>query len=132
MIPNASLIGFCSQEIAFNFGASIGARGNCRNFMIPGGTASCRRSIPDWHYIDVLIPEGFVDSSWHNDSSPSWYEEKLNVKLWIEAADPELRDTHGPRFALQQYDDNFEYVRDIVMTDDYDEVLRAVETIRSV
>ncbi len=99
--------------------------------MILGYTASCRREFPDWPSVDVRIPEGFVDSSWHNDSSPSWYEEKLNLKLWIEVADPELRDTQGPRFALQQYDDNFEYISDILMTDDYDQILRAVAAIRS-
>ena len=38
---------------------------------------------------------GFEDSSWHNDSCPSWENQRLNLKLWVEDAEHAMRDMEG-------------------------------------
>lgn len=48
------------------------------------------------------IPEGFADESWHNDAAPSFYSEALQLRLWVDYADPAERETFsGGRFTLQ-------------------------------
>jgi hypothetical protein len=58
------------------------------------------------HYDDELIlPAGWIDTSWHNDICPSF--EKLigdtTVRLWCDFKDPALREVGGPRFTVCTY-----------------------------
>ena len=85
---------------------------------------------PDFGELEFPIPFGFVDCSWHNDTCPSWFDEQSCLKLWIDYADPVMRDSPGPRFALQQYNSEHEFVDEILTSDDYDEILRMVSTKR--
>lgn len=50
------------------------------------------REFPDFGPLDIAIPPGFVDTSWHNDACPSWTHEGLGLKLWINFENPDWRD----------------------------------------
>ena len=58
------------------------------------------------HYDDTLtLPDGWVDTSWHNDVCPSF--EKVfgdtTFRLWCDFKDPELREVGGLRFTVCTY-----------------------------
>lgn len=46
-----------------------------------------RVAFPDFGDLDVDIPNGFTDSSWHNDACPSWTNEALHLQLFVDFAD---------------------------------------------
>lgn len=51
--------------------------------------------------LDVRIPAGFVDVSWHNDAAPCWENATLALRLWIDDIDPDAREWEGAkRFML--------------------------------
>jgi hypothetical protein len=51
--------------------------------------------------LPVTIPAGFVDTSWHNDASPSWEHPVLQIRLWIDFEDPAMRElSHLGRYEL--------------------------------
>ncbi len=50
--------------------------------MKPPNVPLYRYEFPDFGSLDVPIPEGFQDSSRHNDLSPSWYDETQRLELW--------------------------------------------------
>jgi hypothetical protein len=55
--------------------------------------ADYRKEFPDFPAIDMpAIPEGFADSSWHNDSCPSLISEALGLRIWIDYVQVELRE----------------------------------------
>ena len=84
------------------------------------------REFPDYDVTTLpVIPEGFVDSSWHNDACPSFT--KGNLQLFVDYADPAMRETEyggkdSPRFVLIQED-----AEPLVVTDNWSEVLAAIE-----
>lgn len=87
---------------------------------------------PDF-VLDVTIPDGFVDASWHNDSMPSWVAitaDGLYIYLFIDYADPEMSDFWGSddwnRFAL--YVGNEEGMMDttLCLTNDWHDILNAI------
>jgi hypothetical protein len=43
---------------------------------------------PDYGMLDVTIPDGFEEASWHNDACPSWINETLHLRLMVDYADP--------------------------------------------
>ncbi len=47
------------------------------------------------------MPPGFHDSSWHNDTCPSYSNENYSIRIWINYVDPALREFgfEGARFA---------------------------------
>lgn len=94
--------------------------------------ADYRKEFPDFPEADMpAIPEGFADSSWHNDSSPSFTSEALGLRIWIDFADPEQRDIReGCRFGLEP-SDNLDEITDPIATDDWAVILAAVEDERS-
>ena len=64
---------------------------------------SYRKEFPDFN-LDVIIPEGFSDSSWKNDICPSWINMEHNIKLFIEYLEPEKREQEEmDRFYLVWY-----------------------------
>jgi hypothetical protein len=47
------------------------------------------------------LPPGFDDCSWHNDLSPSFEHQARGLQLWVDYADPELREfPEGERFTV--------------------------------
>lgn len=83
---------------------------------------------------------GFEDSSWKNDTCPSWINNEHNIKLFIEYSEPEKREQDNTdRFYLVWYSNYYcdpgsgekEFepsTEDIeLLTDDYEEVLKTIE-----
>ncbi|WP_157231082.1 hypothetical protein [Kiloniella laminariae] len=60
--------------------------------------------------LDVVIPEGFVDCSWRNDSCPSWmytFENGTVIRIRIDYSDLNLRDFRSlPRFRCEYWEDD--------------------------
>lgn len=92
-----------------------------------------RIEFPDFPAIDMpAIPEGFADSSWHNDSCPSLISEELGLRIWIDYVQVELREhaDDGYRFVLMP-DNNDDDITEHVCTDDWAAILAAIEDERS-
>jgi hypothetical protein len=84
------------------------------------------KAFPDYDVTTLpVIPVGFVDSSWHNDACPCFV--KGDLQLFVDYADPDLREcgTDAPRFVLVRNDDAD--VTTLCATDDWSELLAAVE-----
>jgi hypothetical protein len=57
------------------------------------------------HYDDELtLPDGWLDTSWHNDVCPS-FENKIDgvvYRIWCDFKDPSLSEVGGLRFAVNR------------------------------
>lgn len=72
-----------------------------------------RREFPDYGPVDFAIPQGWDDTSWHNDSCPSWRNESLGLQLFADYADRAKRETpNDKRFALHYIDREGSYIRE--------------------
>jgi len=68
------------------------------------------------HYDDTItLPDGWVDTSWHNDVCPSF--EKVfgdtTMRLWCDFKDPEQREVGGSRFTVCVYlteEDEYQFI----------------------
>jgi hypothetical protein len=84
--------------------------------------------------MDIDIPDGFIDHSWHNDACPSFYNPDLRLVLHTDYADPSRRDTPDlGRFRLYTYGvnsdgqpDPYETKERLAEVDDIDEVLEVI------
>jgi hypothetical protein len=95
--------------------------------------ADYRKEFPDFPAIGMpAIPEGFADSSWHNDSCPSLISEALGLRIWIDYVQVELREhaDDGYRFVLMP-ENNDDDITEHVCTDDWAAILEAVEEERA-
>lgn len=86
-----------------------------------------KTEFPDF-VLDVAIPAGFVDNSWHNNVMPCWVRE-LNdermVVLWIDYSDPALRDhPQNARFVVHVMDYSMTDILESFVSNDYHEVLQ--------
>lgn len=87
---------------------------------------------PDFSRLDVTIPIGFQDVSWHNDVMPA-FEKKISngsiLRIWINYADREARETgkEDPRFALALHDCDSMFIQMLIETDIWEELLGAIE-----
>ena len=57
--------------------------------------------IPESYLVSALTRNGFRETSWHNDSCPSFAlgrKDGASVYVYVDAVDPEERETGGPRF----------------------------------
>jgi hypothetical protein len=85
-----------------------------------------KTEFPDFK-LDVSIPAGFVDNSWHNNVMPCWVRELPDEKimvLWIDYADPALRDyPHNVRFVLHLMDSSMTDVEESFASNDLHEIL---------
>lgn len=61
-----------------------------------------RKAFPDFT-LDVAIPNGFEDVSYRQDACPAWINGRAGLHLFIDYADPDQRETVGPRFVLSEY-----------------------------
>ena len=86
-----------------------------------------KTEFPDFK-LDVPIPAGFTDNSWHNDTMPNWIRELPDgqmILLWIDYADPVMRDhPKNARFVLHVMDSTLTDVHDSFVSNDYDAVLQ--------
>ena len=85
-----------------------------------------KTEFPDFK-LDVPIPAGFTDNSWHNDTMPNWIRELPDERmmvLWIDYADPAMRDyPHNVRFVLHLMDSSLTDVEESFASNDLNEVL---------
>ena len=90
------------------------------------------REFPDFDFIPPHF-KGFVDTSWHNNVSPS-FTRKLNefysVTLWVDYLDPESRERGGSQFLVCTHetadgDDN----QVVIETDSLLEALKSIKTL---
>nr|WP_166294334.1 hypothetical protein [Bradyrhizobium sp. 2S1]MCK7670896.1 hypothetical protein [Bradyrhizobium sp. 2S1] len=74
------------------------------------------------------MPQGFEDSSWHNDSCPNFTSAELGLRIWIDYFDPAKREISagGSRFTLEPAD-NLDDITDPICTDDWAVILAAVK-----
>jgi hypothetical protein len=90
-----------------------------------------QREFPRFGEMDVPIPSGWEDSSWHNDICPSFrvrLDEAYALRIAVDFKDPNEREhSHGHRFSLDLYDKDEEWQETILTTDDWDKVLATVK-----
>lgn len=81
--------------------------------------------------LDVEIPENWIDTSWHNDTCPSW--QCGDRKVYVEFADPLDRELIGQaygRFIIAEYrgeGPHDDYWAELYQGDDWAEVLRLMQ-----
>jgi len=89
-----------------------------------------RREFPSFGELDVTLPAGFEDSSWHNDVCPSWSKQLDNgnyLRLWVDYTAIEDREyKEGGRFCLQLHSPDFEFTQDLMQSDSLDEVTQFI------
>jgi hypothetical protein len=92
-----------------------------------------QKEFPDFPAADMpdLMPQGFADTSWHNDSCPSFTSEDLGLRIWIDYSDRELCEhAGGSRFALEP-SDNEDDITEQVISDNWAVILEAIEEERA-
>jgi hypothetical protein len=73
------------------------------------------------------MPEGFLDSSWHNDTCPSYTNDALGLRIFIDYKDPALSESAlGKRFNVMRElaDGSSEYIFE---SDNWDNVLEFID-----
>ena len=60
---------------------------------------------------ELSLPDGWVDTSWHNDVSPSFEKQfgDVTYRIWCDYKDPARREVGGKQFTV--------YVEDLVLND---------------
>ena len=70
-----------------------------------------RSEFPD--YDDTItLPEGWIDTSWHNDVCPSFEKTfgDTTFRLWCDYVDPERREMYGAMRFVIYIEDEVNYV----------------------
>ena len=87
-----------------------------------------QQEFPDYPLADMpAVPAGFEDTSWHNDTCPSFRDDELGVVIFVDYADPEKRELHGKRFLIARQPDPADTLQEIISTDDWAEILTAIK-----
>jgi len=89
---------------------------------------------PDFDYDMPNLGNGWIDSSWHNDTCPSFEYHNgkgLTYRLWVEYTDPNIREVGGKQFTLSKYSDYDEMVQ-LLESDDLNEVLNYFNNLKKV
>lgn len=92
-------------------------------------TPRYKQEFPDFN-LDVVLPEGFEDVSWHNDTCPSFQHNELDVIIYIDFAEPSKREHEETlRFSLITTEDGklTDNREDLAYTDDFAEILAKIE-----
>lgn len=88
------------------------------------------REFPDYDQATLpAIPATFADSSWHNNSAPSFESRKLQVSAWVDYAEESQREHEGgKRFTLCLLDERGAFASDTpaAESDDWQEILAHV------
>jgi hypothetical protein len=86
-------------------------------------------------------PEGFEDCSWHNDLMPHFLNTALGLDLFIDYADPAMRESYDatgksafPRFQLYATTNDGTWIADdpFLWTDDWEEIIAMIGKHRAV
>lgn len=87
---------------------------------------------PDFPAADMpAIPQGFDDTSWHNNACPNFASDELQLEIWIDYLDSAKREHQGyPRFSASQQRAGIEHSGPSIATDDWAEMLRFIEEQR--
>lgn len=89
-----------------------------------------KTEFPDFH-LPVLIPEGFEDNSWHNDTTPTWYNTDYHFHLFIDYTLDKDRELPGyKQFALLQGDPEVLLPQDydiLAESDNFNDILLAIK-----
>lgn len=89
---------------------------------------------PDYPVTDLPpIPAGFVDTSWHNNSAPSFDNAALGLSVWIDYANTAQREHDGgKRFYVHAIEADGAFAADdaILETDDWAAVLALIAAKR--
>ena len=84
------------------------------------------------HYDDVIsLPEGWIDTSWHNDVCPSFEKVcgDVTIRLWCDFKNPASREVGGTRFIVCQYDANDDEFFLIGQSESMDEALALIDRL---
>ncbi len=89
--------------------------------------ATYQSEFPDFPASDMpVMPEGFADSSWHNDSCPSFTNSALQLIIFVDYLDPTQREigTDSDRFIVQALDSEGSLTGEfpLVATENWNEV----------
>lgn len=99
-----------------------------KQFAIAGPADSWKAWDPAGWDADIetkLIELGMIDSTWHNDTAPSFSDSSEVVRLWIGEADGSEREQPmWPRFNLSFQTDEFE---DLANAEKFEWILPALE-----
>src|SRR5262245_52019198 len=94
-----------------------------------GRQRTFQTEFPDFPAAEMpAIPFGFYDTSWHNDTSPSFTSDQLGLLIWVDYLDPAKREYEGKyhRFSVQSQRNGIECSGPFLNTDSWDEVLAFV------
>jgi hypothetical protein len=89
-----------------------------------------QREFPDFPPADMpAVPAGFEDTSWHNNVCPSFYDDELGLLIWVDYADLAKREMprYSARFTIMRQADPDDNPREILGTDDWNEILTAIK-----
>ena len=87
-----------------------------------------QNEFPDFGTLDVTLPEGFIDTSWHNDVSPSFTRD--NLLIWIDYKEPSDREfPETKRFTLCLLDPEGEYEKTLAHSDNWNIIVSAIDTL---
>lgn len=78
---------------------------------------------------ELSFPDGWIDTSWHNDVSPSFEKQlgDITYRIWCDYKDPEKREVGGRQFTVAIYDQNeFEELQDLAGFNTLQEALELV------
>lgn len=96
------------------------------------------KEFPYFDFDIPTLPQGFIDTSWHNDVSPKFerkYNETHSVVFWVDYSDESRRECGGRQFTvlLQLTDDDGvgSYIEPeyIIETDSWDEAVNAINQL---
>jgi hypothetical protein len=103
-------------------------------------TPDYKIEFPRFDELDLPIPDGFEDHSWHNDACPS-FAMKLSdsnyLRLWVDYKDKkdsdfaDVQDDRYFRFGLVLYSADMEWIRDLSHTNDFADILKGIEDYRA-
>ena len=89
---------------------------------------------PDFPDLDIVLPHGFADRSWHNDLCPFYAHKNGEIGLFVDHPDRAEREIpNSARFVLVRMK-NGQHVdaEHLLATDDYAEILtRIAEEVRA-
>jgi hypothetical protein len=92
-----------------------------------------KTEFPDFDY-ELIIPDGWTDSSWHNDVSPSIEKQVGDIKyrIWCDYQNPDKREVGGKQFTVATYDRNeFEELQDLATFDTFADAIEFVKGMTS-
>jgi hypothetical protein len=94
---------------------------------------SYKTEFPDF-VLDVEIPEGFADCSYHNDVCPRFEKDLPDGRyliIWVDFADPKEREySNCHRFAVDLHEVNADYLDTLFRSDDWNEIVNFVKGYR--